>query len=81
MAIRWKEVPMSDLNDKADKNHIEGVAGEAKGRIRSAVGELTGDGDQQLKGKGEQLKGKAKQVLGDVQDALGDEADRDHHTP
>lgn len=66
---------MSDLNDKAAKNHVEGVAGEAKGRIRSATGELTGDGDQQLKGKFEQLKGKAKQALGDVQDSLGDTAD------
>lgn len=61
---------MSDLNDKAAKNHVEGVAGEAKGRVRSAAGELTGDGDQQLKGKFEQLKGKAKQALGDVQEEL-----------
>lgn len=67
---------MSDLNDKAASNRVEGVGGEAKGRVRSAIGELTGDGEQQLKGKGEQIKGKAKQALADVQDALGDEADR-----
>ena len=58
---------MSDLNDKAAKNHVEGVAGEAKGRVRSAVGELTGDGDQQLEGKAEQL-------------ALGDAADRNRRS-
>jgi uncharacterized protein YjbJ (UPF0337 family) len=67
---------MSDLNDRAAKNRLEGAAGEAKGRVRAAAAELTGDGDQQLKGKGEQIKGKAKQALADVQDALGNEADR-----
>lgn len=67
---------MEDLNDKAAKNQVEGAAGEAKGRVRSAIGELTGDGDQQLKGKFEQVKGKAKQALADVQNELGDEADR-----
>ncbi len=72
---------MSDLNDKAAENRVEGIAGEAKGRVRSATGELTGDGEQQLKGKFEQLKGKAKQALGDAQDALGDAQDRRDRTP
>ena len=64
---------MSDLNEKAAKNRLEGAAGEAKGRVRSAAAELTGDGDQQLKGKAEQIKGKAKQALADVQEELSDD--------
>ena len=71
---------MGDLNDKADKNRIEGVAGEAKGRLRGALGELTGDDSQKAKGEFEQLKGKAKQKLGDVQDAI-DPDDRDRNRP
>lgn len=60
---------MADLNDKAAKNRVEGLADEAKGRVQSAAGALTGDNEQKVKGEFEQLKGKAKQALGDVQNA------------
>ena len=75
-------VVILDMNEKAAKNRVEGVAGEAKGRVRGALGELTGDDSQKLKGEFEQIKGKAKQALGDVQDALDpDDADKNHLSP
>ncbi|MEO7520601.1 MAG: CsbD family protein [Gemmatimonas sp.] len=66
---------MTDFNDRAAKNRVEGAADEAKGKLRNAAGDLTDNSEQQVKGKGEELKGKAKQALADVQDAIGDAAD------
>ena len=39
-----------DLNEKGLLNRAKGAAEEAKGRARNAMGGLTGDGGQQLKG-------------------------------
>ena len=46
-----------DLASKGAENQIEGTADQVKGRLRNAVGGLTGDNSQQLKGKAEVLKG------------------------
>ncbi len=41
-------------------------------RARNALGGLTGDGGQQLKGMGEELKGKSQTTLGKAQQKLDD---------
>ena len=40
---------------------------QAKGRLRNAVGGITGDTSEQIKGKAEELKGKAQRKIGEKQ--------------
>jgi uncharacterized protein YjbJ (UPF0337 family) len=46
---------------------------EGEGRVRDAVGGLTGDESEQLKGKGQQVKGKVQRKIGEAET----DADRD----
>jgi uncharacterized protein YjbJ (UPF0337 family) len=52
---------------------VKGSIKEGEGRVRDAVGGLTGDSSEQLKGKAQQLKGKAQRKLGELES----DADRD----
>ena len=56
-----------DLASKGAENQLEGTGDQVKGRIRNAVGGLTGDNSQQLKGKAEELKGKVQKSFGEGQ--------------
>ena len=67
---------MSELDRKANENRINGVGKEIEGKVRNAVGAITGDNSEQLKGKAQELKGKAQRKLGDAQDDV-DDADRE----
>src|SRR3979490_2417976 len=41
---------------------------QAKGRIKQAAGDLTGDRDLKREGKADEVAGKAKQAVGDMKD-------------
>ena len=56
-----------ELASKGAENQIEGTADQVKGRVRNALGGLTGDNSQQLKGKAEELKGKVQKSFGEGQ--------------
>jgi len=43
---------------------IEGKVDQVKGRVRVALGKVTGNRSTQLKGKAQQAKGKIKEKLG-----------------
>lgn len=62
-----------DLGKEGAENQIKGTFKEGEGRIRDAVGGLTGDTSEQLKGKAQQLKGKVQRKIGESQT----DADRD----
>jgi len=62
-----------DLGKEGAENQIKGTFKEGEGRIRDAVGGLTGDTSEQLKGKAQQLKGKVQRKIGESQS----DADRD----
>lgn len=62
-----------ELDREGAEDRLKGTLKEGEGRIRDAVGGLTGDTSEQLKGKGQQLKGKAQRKLGEAES----EADRD----
>lgn len=47
-------------------------ADDAKGRVKEAAGDLTGDEDLQREGKVDQATGKVKDVVGDVSDKVKD---------
>ncbi|HJQ20910.1 MAG TPA: CsbD family protein [Gemmatimonadaceae bacterium] len=62
-----------DLNDEGLKDQIKGTVKEGEGHLRDAVGGLTGDTSEQIKGKGQQLKGKIQRKIGETES----DADRD----
>jgi uncharacterized protein YjbJ (UPF0337 family) len=43
---------------------IEGKIGQVKGRVRKAVGKVTGNKSTELKGKAQQAKGRLTEKLG-----------------
>jgi uncharacterized protein YjbJ (UPF0337 family) len=51
------------------KDRTEGRWDEAKGRVKEAAGDLTGDRETEAEGEKDQTKGKAKQAKGDLKDA------------
>jgi uncharacterized protein YjbJ (UPF0337 family) len=58
---------MSDKKDLATEGaegRLEGAGNQVGGRIRNAVGGLTGDTSEQVKGKAQELKGKMQGAIG-----------------
>ena len=55
------------LTDRGLENNLEGKGKDLKGRVKDAVGGLTGDTSLQGEGKLDRLKGKVQDTLGDVQ--------------
>ena len=58
-----------------DSDRVEGTASDLKGKVKDAVGGLTGDSQTQAEGKGDQLSGKVQRGYGQVKDAARDYAD------
>lgn len=56
---------MSSTSDK-----VKGMANEAVGKIKQAVGKATGNTELEVKGKLQEKKDEAQQVVGDVKDAV-----------
>jgi uncharacterized protein YjbJ (UPF0337 family) len=65
-----------DLNTDGLENQVKGAAKELEGRLRNAVGGLTGDTSEQLKGKGQELKGRAQRHIGERESEAANDADR-----
>lgn len=59
------------LEREGMKDSLEGKSKVAKGRVKDAVGGLTGDGSLQLEGKLDQAKGKIQDAVGKVERKLG----------
>jgi uncharacterized protein YjbJ (UPF0337 family) len=62
-----------DLKREGAEDQIKGTFKEGEGRIRNAVGGLTSDTSEQIKGKAQELKGKAQRKIGEAES----DADRD----
>lgn len=60
-----------DIRTRGDENRVEGAIDDAKGRIKDAVGGLTGDNSLQAEGKIDRVKGKVKDTIGKVQQDIG----------
>jgi uncharacterized protein YjbJ (UPF0337 family) len=59
---------MGDTTRKGStQNKVEGKAKELGGRVRRAVGDLTGDRSERLKGAKDEVKGRAQKRLGKAQ--------------
>jgi len=59
-----------DLNRKGLDDQIEGVGKEVEGRVRNAVGGVTGDSSEELKGKAKELEGKTERKIGEIESDL-----------
>ncbi len=55
-----------------DKDRVEGVAHQAKGSVKEAVGKVTGDKKTQAEGVAEKAAGKVQNAVGGVKDAAKD---------
>lgn len=54
----------NDLTQDGIENSVEGKTDNMKGRVKDAVGGLTGDSSLQAEGKLDQVKGKVKDTFG-----------------
>ncbi len=62
---------MSSTGDK-----IKGLANEATGNVKQAIGRATGNDKLQAEGAAQELKGEAQQALGKTKDAVKKGIDR-----
>jgi uncharacterized protein YjbJ (UPF0337 family) len=56
-----------DLDRDGVENEVKGTAKQGEGKLRNAVGGITGDTSEQLKGKAQDLKGKAQRKIGEAE--------------
>jgi uncharacterized protein YjbJ (UPF0337 family) len=56
-----------------DDDKLEGKLENAKGRVKSAAGEITGNRELKEEGALDKLKGKAKEIKGAIKDAIDKE--------
>jgi uncharacterized protein YjbJ (UPF0337 family) len=60
-----------DLMNDGVENQLEGQGKDLKGRVKDALGGLTGDQSLQNEGKMDRLKGKIQDTLGKGQEDVG----------
>jgi uncharacterized protein YjbJ (UPF0337 family) len=53
-----------------DKDRVKGAAEQAKGKLKEAVGTVTGDAKLKADGKADQAKGKVQNAVGGIKDAV-----------
>ncbi len=59
-----------DLATEGAEDRVKGGAKQVEGRIRNAVGGLTGNNSEQAKGKGQEIKGKVQDAVGKAKQRL-----------
>ncbi|HEY4218953.1 MAG TPA: CsbD family protein [Gemmatimonadaceae bacterium] len=63
-----------DLRSDGLDNQAKGLGKQMEGKMRNAVGGITGDTSEQIKGKAKDLEGKAQRKIGEAeQDAAVDD--------
>jgi len=55
---------------------VEGKMDKGKGRVKEAVGDLTGDESMKREGRADRAGGAAKEKISDAADKVGDAVDR-----
>jgi uncharacterized protein YjbJ (UPF0337 family) len=62
-----------DLDRDSVEKQAKGAGKQAEGRIRNAVGGITGDSEEQLRGKAKELEGNAQRKIGETESDLSDD--------
>ncbi len=60
----------------ADSDVIEGKLKQAEGKAQDALGDVTGNVDDDVAGKSKQVEGKVQEGFGKAKDALRDALDK-----
>lgn len=60
----------------ADENVVEGKLKQAEGKAQDALGDVTGNTDDDVAGKSKQAEGKVQEEYGKAKDALRDALDK-----
>jgi uncharacterized protein YjbJ (UPF0337 family) len=60
-----------------DKDRIKGMAEKAKGSLKEAAGEVSGDAKLKAEGKADKAKGTIRNAAGGVKDAVRNAGDKD----
>lgn len=60
----------------ADENVVEGKLKQAEGKAQDALGDVTGNTDDDAAGKSKQVEGKVQEEYGKAKDALRDALDK-----
>jgi uncharacterized protein YjbJ (UPF0337 family) len=55
-----------------NKDRIQGVANQAKGKVKAAAGKVAGDSKLKSEGLADQVKGKVQNAVGGFKDAMKD---------
>lgn len=66
-----------DIRREGMENEVEGTGKDLKGRVKDAVGGLTGDESMQAEGKFDRVKGKVQKKVGEFQNDIADRSERD----
>jgi uncharacterized protein YjbJ (UPF0337 family) len=64
-----------------DKEHVKGVADDAKGKVKEAAGHVFGDKKLEQEGKLDQVKGAVHTAAGNLKDAGRDAIDSVKNAP
>ncbi|MBS0245837.1 MAG: CsbD family protein [Proteobacteria bacterium] len=59
-----------------NKDRIEGSFKQAKGKVKEAAGEVTGDAKLQGEGKADQVEGKVQNAVGGAKDKIKEALDQ-----
>ena len=55
-----------------DKDRAKGMADQAKGSVKTAIGKASGDAKLRAEGVADKIKGKAENAVGSARDAMRD---------
>jgi uncharacterized protein YjbJ (UPF0337 family) len=61
-------------DDLMDKEHVKGSYEEAKGAVRSGIGDATGDRDLKDEGFADRAQAEVRKRVGDIKDAVSNAA-------
>ena len=64
-----------------DKDRIAGVAHQIKGRVKEAVGKVTGDAEARAEGAAEKTAGRVQNAVGGVKDAVREAGNEVNYRP
>jgi uncharacterized protein YjbJ (UPF0337 family) len=62
-----------------DKDRIEGMAQQGKGKMKETAGKVLGDEKLKTEGKMDKAEGKVRNTVGGMKDAVRDAADDTKH--
>jgi uncharacterized protein YjbJ (UPF0337 family) len=69
---RLRRLRLKPRNAKMNKDQVQGVTTDLKGKLQEAAGELTGNREQEAKGILKQVEGKGQKALGDAKEIVKD---------